>query len=121
MAASLAMREQTASAVQPDADYLPFPAAPSKPSYCPPVGGVDAHACVFGPLARFPFARVLVQSFPDRVLWGSDWPHPNLRSHRPDEGALVDTIPRIAPTEALQDALLVDNPQRLYWPEKVSS
>ncbi|MFZ3484092.1 amidohydrolase family protein [Sphingomonas sp. 3-13AW] len=62
-----------------------------------------------------PFARKLVERFPDRVLWGTDWPHPNMTSHMPDDGALVDIIPRIAPTEALQQALLVDNPARLYW------
>jgi 2-pyrone-4,6-dicarboxylate lactonase len=62
-----------------------------------------------------PFGRVLVADHPDRVLWGTDWPHPNLKSHIPDDGALVDLIPRIAPTEALRQALLVDNPMRLYW------
>lgn len=64
-----------------------------------------------------PFAKILVETFPDRVLWGTDWPHPNMKSHVPDEGILVNTIPRIAVTETLQRALLVDNPMRLYWPE----
>ena len=64
-----------------------------------------------------PFARHLVETFPDRVLWGTDWPHPNMRSHMPDDGKLVDVIPRIAPTSDLQRALLVDNPMRLYWPD----
>lgn len=62
-----------------------------------------------------PFARRLVESFPDRVLWGTDWPHPNLRSHMPDDGALVDFVPRIATTAELQRRLLVDNPGRLYF------
>lgn len=62
-----------------------------------------------------PFARRLVETFPDRVLWGTDWPHPNLKSHMPDDGLLVDHIPHIAPTAALQQKLLVDNPTRLYW------
>ncbi|MHA3902891.1 amidohydrolase family protein [Castellaniella sp. WN] len=62
-----------------------------------------------------PFARRLVETFPDRVLWGTDWPHPNLKNHMPDDGLLVDTIPRIAPTAELQRKLLVDNPNRLYW------
>jgi 2-pyrone-4,6-dicarboxylate lactonase len=61
------------------------------------------------------FARALVTGFPDRVLWGTDWPHPNMRSHMPDDGTLVDFVPRIAPTEPLQTALLVDNPDRLYF------
>jgi len=62
-----------------------------------------------------PFASRLVQAFPDRVLWGTDWPHPNMKSHMPDDGKLVDFIPRIAPTPQLQKQLLVDNPLRLYW------
>ncbi|WED28810.1 amidohydrolase family protein [Vibrio sp. DW001] len=62
-----------------------------------------------------PFAKKLVKSFPDRVLWGTDWPHPNMRSHVPDDGKLVDVIALIAPTEALQKQLLIDNPNRLYW------
>ena len=62
-----------------------------------------------------PFSRRLVERFPDRVLWGTDWPHPNMRSHVPDDGALVDLVPRIAPTPRAQRALLVDNPERLYW------
>jgi len=62
-----------------------------------------------------PFARRVVELFPDRVLWGTDWPHPNLKGHMPDDGALVDFIPRIAPAQELQRKLLVDNPMRLYW------
>ncbi|KAK6066374.1 tim barrel metal-dependent hydrolase [Seiridium cupressi] len=65
-----------------------------------------------------PFAKRLVEEFPDRVLSGTDWPHPNLKSHMPDDGLLVDFIPRIAVTEELKQKLLVDNPTRLYWPEK---
>jgi 2-pyrone-4,6-dicarboxylate lactonase len=62
-----------------------------------------------------PFARTLVETFPDRVLWGTDWPHPNMKSHVPDDGHLVDIIPEIAPTAKLQETLLVANPNRLYW------
>lgn len=64
-----------------------------------------------------PFAKTLVEQFPERVLWGTDWPHPNMRSHVPDDGHLVDIIPKIATTSELQQALLVDNPNRLYWPK----
>ena len=63
-----------------------------------------------------PFAKILLETFPDRVLWGGDWPHPNMKSHMPDDGKLVDEIPKIAPTIQLQHKLLVDNPMRLYWP-----
>jgi 2-pyrone-4,6-dicarboxylate lactonase len=62
-----------------------------------------------------PFARTLVERFPDRVLWGTDWPHPNMTSHMPDDGGLVDYIPRIAVSEEAQRRLLVDNPMKLYW------
>ncbi|CAN7384226.1 amidohydrolase family protein [Microbacterium foliorum] len=62
-----------------------------------------------------PFARRVVEEFPDRVLWGTDWPHPNLKDHMPDDGLLVDYIPQIATTPELQQKLLVDNPSRLYW------
>lgn len=59
--------------------------------------------------------RPLVEDYSDRVLWGTDWPHPNMQNAIPDDGALVDMIPRIAPTAELQKKLLVDNPMRLYW------
>jgi len=65
-----------------------------------------------------PFARRIVETFPDRVLWGTDWPHPNLKDHMPDDGLLVDFIPHIAVTPELQTKLLVTNPMRLYWPEE---
>ena len=68
-----------------------------------------------------PFSRMLVERFPDRVLWGTDWPHPNMKSHMPDDGILVDVIPRIAVTEELQRKLLIDNPMRLYWSEERSA
>lgn len=61
------------------------------------------------------FGRTVVEAFPGRVLWGTDWPHPNMKSHMPDDGALVDYIPRIAPDVAQQTKLLIDNPMQLYW------
>ena len=57
----------------------------------------------------------LVADYPDRCIWGTDWPHPNMQDKVPDDGHLVDMIPRIAPTEELQRKLLVDNPNALYW------
>jgi 2-pyrone-4,6-dicarboxylate lactonase len=64
-----------------------------------------------------PFAKTIVESFPDRVLWGTDWPHPNVKPLMPDDGVLVDVIPKIATSAELQQKLLVDNPMRLYWPD----
>jgi 2-pyrone-4,6-dicarboxylate lactonase len=65
-----------------------------------------------------PFARRVVTEFPDRVLWGTDWPHPNLTDHMPDDGLLVDHVPHVAVTAAQRQKLLVDNPMRLYWPDE---
>ena len=67
------------------------------------------------------FARAvapLVADYPDRALWGTDWPHPNMEKAIPDDGHLVDMIPRIAPSAELQHQLLVANPARLYWPDQ---
>jgi 2-pyrone-4,6-dicarboxylate lactonase len=64
------------------------------------------------------FARAvgpLVTDYPDRCLWGTDWPHPNMQDAVPDDGALVDMIPRIAPTAELQTKMLIKNPEQLYW------
>lgn len=60
-----------------------------------------------------PFARALIGAAPDRILWGTDWPHPNVR-HMPDDGDLVDLLAAFAPDEALRNRILVENPNRLY-------
>lgn len=60
-----------------------------------------------------PFARRLIEIDPDRVLWGTDWPHPNVKT-MPDDGDLVDLVPLFAPTVELQQKLLIDNPTRLF-------
>lgn len=62
-----------------------------------------------------PYYQIIVDRFEDRVLWGTDWPHPNMKSHMPDDGALVDYIPQIARTQTQQQKLLVTNPMKLYW------
>jgi predicted TIM-barrel fold metal-dependent hydrolase len=60
-----------------------------------------------------PYARALVAAAPDRVLWGTDWPHPNVR-HMPDDGDLVDLLVDLIPDEELRRRVLVTNPERLY-------
>jgi predicted TIM-barrel fold metal-dependent hydrolase len=60
-----------------------------------------------------PIARKIVEASPSRVLWGTDFPHPN-STHEADEADLVDLLPKIAPDPAQQKALLVDNPAKLY-------
>ena len=61
-----------------------------------------------------PFARKLIETAPDRILWGTDWPHPNVGKHMPNDGDLVDLFPRMAPEAELQYKILVANPARLY-------
>jgi 2-pyrone-4,6-dicarboxylate lactonase len=61
-----------------------------------------------------PFAQALVAAAPDRILWGTDWPHPNIAKHMPNDGDLVDLIPLMLPDAQLQRRVLVDNPHRLY-------
>lgn len=61
-----------------------------------------------------PFAQALLEVAPDRILWGTDWPHPNIKKHMPNDGDLVDLIPLYMPDAALQRKVLVDNPDRLY-------
>lgn len=61
-----------------------------------------------------PFARRLVELYPDRTIWGTDWPHPNFRAAPPDDGILVDLLSDICPDEQALKRLLVTNPARLY-------
>jgi predicted TIM-barrel fold metal-dependent hydrolase len=63
--------------------------------------------------ATVPIAHTLVEAAPDRVLWGTDFPHPNA-THEADEADLVDLVPQFAPDPLAQKRLLVDNPARLY-------
>ncbi len=60
-----------------------------------------------------PIAHAIVSAIPDRVLWGTDFPHPN-PTHEADEADLVDLVPKYAPDAAMQKLLLVDNSARLY-------
>jgi 2-pyrone-4,6-dicarboxylate lactonase len=73
----------------------------------PPTGGAPPYEDVV------PFARALVAAAPERVLWGTDWPHPNVR-HVPDDGDLVDLLAAIAPDDETRRRILVTNPERLY-------
>jgi len=61
-----------------------------------------------------PFARKLIEAAPDRILWGTDWPHPNVGRHMPNDGDLVDLFAQMAPEPQLQRQILVDNPALLY-------
>ena len=76
---------------------------------------VDAHGANRStPYANgIALARHLMSQYPERCLWGTDWPHPN-HTHIPDDGVLVNALADIAPTPDLLQAILVDNPARLY-------
>ena len=99
------------------ADFAALHALLANPLFYVKVSGIDridpqAHSAP--PYTRgVALARTLVESYPERCLWGTDWPHPN-HTHVPDDGVLVDALARIATTPARLQQLLVDNPQRLY-------
>jgi predicted TIM-barrel fold metal-dependent hydrolase len=61
-----------------------------------------------------PFAQALVKAAPDRVLWGTDFPHPNVRT-MPNDGELVDLFAKMVEDDAMRKKILVDNPNTLYW------
>lgn len=62
-----------------------------------------------------PFARRVIDEFPSRVLWGTDWPHPNLKSHMPDDAVLLNYLTQITESDEQLRQLLVHNPADLYW------
>ena len=98
------------------ADFVALHAALQNPLFRVKVSGIDRVSPFLDRADYAPgiaLARKLVEDFPTRCLWGTDWPHPN-HSHAPDDGALVDALALIAPDEALRKQLLVDNPQQLY-------
>ena len=62
-----------------------------------------------------PFAQALIAVDADRILWGTDWPHPNITKDMPNDGELVDLFGEICPDAALRSRILIDNPPRMYW------
>ena len=60
-----------------------------------------------------PFARALAAHAPERIVWGTDWPHPN-HTAVPNDGELVDLIEEIAPDAKTRQLMLVDNPTKLF-------
>ncbi len=100
-----------------DADFAALHALLRNPLFYVKVSGIDRIDPTFDGVPPYAqgvaLARLLVESFPDRCLWGSDWPHPN-HNHIPDDGVLVDALARIAPEPEQLEQLLVHNPQRLF-------
>ena len=95
------------------ADFAALRRLLADPLFRVKVSGVDRIATADTYPDGVALARLLVEEFGDRCLWGTDWPHPN-HTHVPDDAALVELLPEIAPTEALRQALLVDNPAAFY-------
>ncbi len=66
-------------------------------------------------LDAVPFAQMLIEEDASRILWGTDWPHPNISKDMPNDGELVNLFAKICPDPAVQRLILVDNPTRMYW------
>jgi 2-pyrone-4,6-dicarboxylate lactonase len=95
------------------ADFAALLALMKNPLFRVKVSGID-RIDARPPYGRgIALARTLVQAYPDRCLWGTDWPHPN-HTHVPDDATLVDALADIAPTQALREQLLVHNPENFY-------
>ena len=62
-----------------------------------------------------PFVQALIAIDPGRLLWGTDWPHPNISKDMPNDGELVDLLGEMCPDVAMRHRILVDNPTRMYW------
>ncbi len=79
------------------------------------VSGADRISNGRRPFAEgLPFVSALAQAMPERVLWGTDWPHPNVAGDMPDDGEMVDLFFQAVPDAATRQRILVDNPARLY-------
>jgi 2-pyrone-4,6-dicarboxylate lactonase len=61
-----------------------------------------------------PIVRTYIETAPDRVIWGSDWPHPVSTRQPPNEADLIEFLFRCAPEEGERRKILVDNPARLF-------
>ncbi len=79
------------------------------------ISGADRNSLTGLPYVdTVPFAQALIEAAPDRILWGTDWPHPNLKVNMPNDGDLLDLLAVYTPDEAVRKKILVDNPARLY-------
>jgi 2-pyrone-4,6-dicarboxylate lactonase len=99
------------------ADFRALMSAMDRPNFYMKVSGIDRIDAQAMPHERYAagisLARLLVERFPERCVWGTDWPHPN-HTHIPDDGVLIDALWSIVPTKTLLEQILVLNPERLY-------
>ncbi len=86
-------------------------------NYWVKISGADQRTKAPWPYADVaPFAHALIEAAPDRVIWGTNWPHSNIfePGHTPNDGLLLDLMPDFAPDEAVRNRILVENPARLF-------
>jgi len=95
------------------ADFAALRALLRNPLFRVKLSGVDRISAAADYADGISLARQLAEDFPERCLWGSDWPHPS-HTHVPDDGALVDALAHIAPDAALREQILVRNPIDFY-------
>jgi predicted TIM-barrel fold metal-dependent hydrolase len=65
-----------------------------------------------------PFAQSLIEVAPNRIIWGTDWPHPNIVGQMPNDGELVDMLESYAPDKITREKIIVENPAELYGFDK---
>ena len=95
------------------ADFAALRALLRNPLFRVKLSGIDRIAGDADYARGIELARLLADEFPERCLWGTDWPHPN-HHHVPDDGVLVDALAQIAPSDALRTQILVRNPLDFY-------
>jgi 2-pyrone-4,6-dicarboxylate lactonase len=83
------------------------------PRFYVKVSGIDRISRTYPYDDGVMLGKILVDRFTDRCVWGTDWPHPN-HHHIPDDGHLIDLIPRIADSQEKVQKLMVSNPEMLY-------
>ena len=109
------MAKAPAAAGLDDPDFAALIAVFGDGDFWVKISGVDRISTAAPHFAdAVPIAQALIAAFPDRILWGTDWPHPNKTADMPNDGDLMDILARFAPDPALRQRILVDNPARLY-------
>jgi 2-pyrone-4,6-dicarboxylate lactonase len=95
------------------ADFAALRALLRNPLFRIKLSGIDRISRDAGHADGIALAHLLAHEFPERCLWGTDWPHPN-HDHVPDDGVLIDALARIASDAALREQILVRNPFDFY-------
>jgi predicted TIM-barrel fold metal-dependent hydrolase len=88
-----------------------------RPNYWVKISGADQRTNAPYPYADVvPFAHALIAKAPDRVIWGTNWPHSNMfvYGRTPNDGLLLNLMLDFAPDESIRNRILVENPARLF-------